>query len=65
MAGRSIVVNGHRLPIVGVMPRDFNGLSADTSPDIRVPLNACPVLLDCKVDSVSLELAGRLKPDSQ
>jgi predicted permease len=62
MAGRSIVVNGHRLPIVGVMPRDFNGLSADTSPDIRVPLKACPVLLDCKVDSVSLQLAGRLKP---
>jgi hypothetical protein len=47
------------------MPRDFNGLSADTSPDIRVPLKACPVLLDCKVDSVSLEPAGRLKPDSQ
>jgi predicted permease len=62
MAGKSVVLNGHRLPVVCVMPRDFNGFSADTSPDIRVPLKACPVLLDCKVESVSLELAGRSKP---
>jgi predicted permease len=62
LSGKVLLVNGHPLPIVGVMPRDFNGFSADTSPDVRVPLKACRVLLNCKPESVYLELAGRLKP---
>ena len=42
---RTILVNGHRFVIVGVMPRDFNGLTVDTAPDMRVPLRAYLLLL--------------------
>jgi len=35
--GRSINLGGHPFSIVGVSPKSFNGLAADTSPDIRVP----------------------------
>jgi predicted permease len=62
LAGKTLLVNGHRLPVVGVMPRDFNGFSADTSPDIRVALKACPILLHCKPETIYMQLAGRLKP---
>lgn len=47
--------------IVGVMPRAFNGLSADTAPDLRIPWQAFPLLVDFKVESASFELAGRLR----
>jgi predicted permease len=35
--GRSITLGGHPFTIVGVSPEAFNGLTVDTSPDIRVP----------------------------
>ncbi len=35
--GRSITLGGHPFTIVGVSPEGFNGLAADTSPDLRVP----------------------------
>ncbi len=60
--GRTITVNGHRLLIVGVMKRGFNGLSADTSPDIRMPLYMYAILTGSKVDSAFLRIAGRMKP---
>ncbi len=36
--GRHIALHGHAFTIVGVSPEDFNGLTVDTSPDIRVPI---------------------------
>ncbi len=35
--GRRITLHGHPFTIVGISPEAFNGLTADTSPDIRVP----------------------------
>jgi predicted permease len=66
--GRSLRVHGHKFLIAGVMPRDFNGTSMDTSPDVRLPLRAAPLLIDwdgrprpaSELDN--LALAGRLKP---
>ena len=60
--GRSLLVNGHRFAIVGVMPRDFNGLSLDTTPDVRIPLRAYLPLANLTLDYTTLEMAGRLKP---
>lgn len=59
--GQTLAVNGHRFLIIGVMPRGFNGLSADTAPDLRIPWQAFPLLVDFKVESASFELAGRLR----
>jgi predicted permease len=36
--GRTIVLGGHPFTVVGVTPEPFNGLSSDTSPDLRVPI---------------------------
>ncbi len=60
--GRTILVNGHRFVIVGVMSRDFHGLTVDTAPDIRVPLRAFPLVRDIRKDLWLFELAGRLRP---
>jgi len=60
--GRTILVNGHRFVIVGVMPRDFNGLTVDTAPDIRIPLRAYSLLVKVTRERMWFELAGRLKP---
>lgn len=35
--GRKIILRGHPFTIVGVPAEGFNGLSAETSPDLRVP----------------------------
>ncbi len=35
--GKTIVLRGHPFTVVGVSAEGFNGLSAETSPDIRVP----------------------------
>ena len=40
--GRTITLHGHIFVIVGVMPRQFNGISADTTPEVRVPLRYLP-----------------------
>ncbi len=66
--GATLTVHGHKFAIVGVMPRDFNGTSLDTSPDVRLPLRAAPLLFDAPnvprtlSDLTDLSIAGRLKP---
>lgn len=63
--GKTIRVQGHTFVIVGVLPREFNGLAADSGPDVRLPLRVWPLLapgLAGRPEYVSLELAGRLKP---
>ena len=67
--GRAIVLRGHKFVIVGVMPREFNGVSMDTSPDVRLPIRVAPLLVDFDNASIvrvsqltDLSIAGRLKP---
>lgn len=64
--GTSLVLRGNRFVIVGVLPREFNGISADTAPDVRVPLRTLPLLwilpAGLRMDRVQFELAGRLNP---
>jgi len=59
--GRTVLVNGHRFAIVGVLPRDFNGLMVEMTPDLRVPLRAYLLLAQLTLDNTYLELAGRLQ----
>jgi predicted permease len=47
------------------MPREFNGIAADTAPDVRIPGRAFPLISlnpNARPGFTSLELAGRLKP---
>jgi putative component of toxin-antitoxin plasmid stabilization module len=37
IVGRKVILHGQPFTIVGVTPRGFNGLDADTSPDVRIP----------------------------
>jgi predicted permease len=63
--GRTITLRGRKFVVVGVMPRAFNGISADTSPELRIPLRTFPLLSfdgAYRADSASLEIAVRLKP---
>jgi len=63
--GRMVLLNKHTFRIVGVLPHDFNGISVDTGPDVRVPLRVVALLerpgVDIKPEKTSLELSGRLK----
>jgi len=64
--GRTIQLHGHAFAIVGVLPREFNGISIETAPDVCVSLRAAPLLeTTAKItpmESQALDLAGRLKP---
>ncbi len=57
----TLLVNGHRFMIVGVMPPEFNGITVDTAPDVRIPLRACLLLVNYPLDKIVFEVAGRLK----
>lgn len=63
--GRSISLRSHPFVVVGVMPESFNGIYADTSPEVRIPLRAFPLLRfegASRYNGIALETAGRLKP---
>jgi predicted permease len=69
--GRTIVLHGHRFTVVGVMPREFNGISIDAAPQVRVPLVALPSFLDARSsdstisttdEAIQLDLSVRLRP---
>ena len=70
IVGKFIALEGHKFTIRGVMPRDFNGISMDTSPEVRVPLRVYPMLSDLSNyppnlgwrDTLQLDLSARLKP---
>jgi len=65
VVGRTIVLHGHPFAIIGVMPRAFNGVSVDTSPDVRVPLETFELLWPAAAsfdrEDAQLELVARLK----
>src|SRR5579863_4457310 len=42
--GQTLTLHGHRFAIVGVMGSEFNGIAADSSPDLRVPWRTFPLL---------------------
>ena len=60
--GRMMTLRGNPFVIVGVLPRGFNGISADTAPDVRVPNRVYPLLTGYPSVHRAIELAGRLKP---
>ncbi len=61
--GQTLAISGHRFSIVGVMPRGFHGLSVDSGPDVRIPLQAYSLLAaEFDVDRTDFALAARLKP---
>ena len=53
--GRGIILGGHPFTIVGVSPDQFNGLTIETSPDIRVPV---------AVDRSIVKPIDGMKPDA-
>jgi predicted permease len=61
---QTVVINKHHFAIVGVMPRDFHGLTVDTTPDLWVPMRTLPPLVGgvAGTNRMPVELAGRLKP---
>ncbi len=62
--GQTLVLNNHPYIMVGVMPRSFHGLSADTTADVDVPLGTRGLLMT-KVGRAAnpyLSILGRLKP---
>jgi predicted permease len=63
--GRSVQLRGHSFTIVGVMPREFNGISADTAPDIMVPVRAAEMLQGIPANLMNdrwVDISARLKP---
>jgi len=67
IVGRTITLEDRPFTVVGVMPQRFNGLEAETSPDIFVPLMAASWVSKTNPDANSFRkfeysLAARLRP---
>lgn len=63
VVGRTIALDGHKVFIVGVTAKGFNGLTLETSPDLRAPIgwlrSLRPNLYENKI---YCEVVGRLRP---
>ena len=65
--GKKVSVNGHPMTIVGVAPKDFQGLAALLDTQGYIPLGMMPTLNDASGEFLSntknssLEVVGRLK----
>jgi predicted permease len=64
--GRVIHLHGQPFTVIGVLPREFSGLSIDSSPELRVPLAVAPLigggaLIPTTIDQGHVELSVRLK----
>jgi predicted permease len=65
-AGRVIELNGRPFALVGVLPRDFNGLDPILAPDVWVPVAAWPSLNGSRGEMTDrgnrwLRVVGRLR----
>jgi predicted permease len=66
--GKILTLEDRPFTIVGVMPKSFNGIEVETTPDVRVPLSAAALLLanpdaaSYRNQNLSYSLAGRLRP---
>ncbi len=62
IVGRVILLDGNKVLIVGVSPKGFNGMTVETSPDLRVPVgwlrSIRPNLYENKI---YCEVVGRLR----
>jgi putative ABC transport system permease protein len=65
VVGRTVQLHGQGFTVVGVLPRNFNGITIDTAPDIRVPMRAAPLLsqepASARLENRAVDLGGRLK----
>ena len=43
--GATVALNGNSFTIIGVLPRDFNGVSTGDHPGFYVPMSAQPQLM--------------------
>src|ERR1700733_13927091 len=62
--GRKTILAGHSFTIVGVSPEEFNGLTVDTSPSVRVPAAANRFLVKMEPHERQLyygQVFGRLR----
>ena len=66
MLGRTLILNGHSVGIVGVTAPEFTGLVPGTRPDITLPLSVRALddkeFLDDKGTWTSMPILARLKP---
>jgi hypothetical protein len=63
--GKTLHIAGYTFVIAGVLPREFNGFTADTTPDVRVPLRVWPLFAPGwrgHPEYLELDVAGRLSP---
>ncbi|MCI0387433.1 MAG: ABC transporter permease [Acidobacteria bacterium] len=67
IAGKTLLINGHRFTIIGVAPKDFVGTEVSYSTELFIPMMMADVIepdnnyLDSR-DSDNMFVAGRLKP---
>ena len=67
IVGRTITLDDRPFTVVGVMPQRFNGIEAETTPDIFVPLMAASLVSRTNPDAnsfrkVEYSLVARLRP---
>lgn len=64
VVGRPLALEGHQAVIVGVSARYFNGLSVETTPDMRAPIGWLRTLRRNLFENrIDCEVAGRLRPN--
>jgi predicted permease len=64
VVGRIITIEGHKAVVVGVTPKAFNGMTVETSPDVRLPIGWVRTLRPNLYENhITCEVAGRLRAD--
>ena len=62
VVGRVVTIDGHKAVVVGVTPKGFNGMSVETSPDVRIPVGWLRTLRPNLYENrIECEVAARLR----